>query len=475
LGVTAPGVPFVAMGHNGEIAWSFTVGAVDIIDYFQFSLEGDQLSAGSLTLPLSRREEKILVKGQEAQTLEVLWSAWGPVMDASEPGEATVCRWPGFEQPPDQVLSSGFELHECREFQDFRKVVTSFGSLEVNWVYSDRQGNIGYQLGSPLPLRSVEDTTTLLDAGDPQTHWQGYWPLEETPHAFNPIQGYLASCNNEMSWDPKLPGFYDPYRIARISTLLEAKDQHSLEDLGDYQLDTVSQRFLRWRTLLENAAFDLGWVSLAKSLKSWDGNMLPDDTRPTLMLYWWRQLQEEVFLDELGADYRLAGTIFERTLSDPTNQWIDDQTTPQKETLEDLAKRALSRLSETQRDTPYHRVFTYAPAHPFARIPLLDWLLPLRRGPLPWPGSGTSLRAAFWEKTDHGFQVVNGPSMRFLLDWQQVDGFLLNLPLGQSGNPFDPHFADFFDAPKRWCVPFSKSAVLAKASSTLKLMPKEKP
>src|SRR5690606_25756171 len=35
LGVTVPGLPSVAMGHNGRVAWSFTVAAVDVADSFR--------------------------------------------------------------------------------------------------------------------------------------------------------------------------------------------------------------------------------------------------------------------------------------------------------------------------------------------------------------------------------------------------------------------------------------------------------
>ncbi|NIS46029.1 MAG: hypothetical protein GWN00_13015, partial [Aliifodinibius sp.] len=34
LGVTAPGLPFVAMGHTDKIAYAFTVASVDLVDYY---------------------------------------------------------------------------------------------------------------------------------------------------------------------------------------------------------------------------------------------------------------------------------------------------------------------------------------------------------------------------------------------------------------------------------------------------------
>jgi acyl-homoserine lactone acylase PvdQ len=65
--------------------------------------------------------------------------------------------------------------------------------------------------------------------------------------------------------------------------------------------------------------------------------------------------------------------------------------------------------------------------------------------------------------------------MRFVLDWSDVDGFMLNGALGQSGNPFSPHYDDFLAMMRRgeeWNVPFSRAKVYAKRASLLRLEPK---
>ena len=64
--------------------------------------------------------------------------------------------------------------------------------------------------------------------------------------------------------------------------------------------------------------------------------------------------------------------------------------------------------------------------------------------------------------------------MRFVLDWSDVDGFTLTGALGQSGNPFSPHYDDFLEMMRRgeeWNVPFSREKVNAKAASRLRLVP----
>jgi penicillin amidase len=64
--------------------------------------------------------------------------------------------------------------------------------------------------------------------------------------------------------------------------------------------------------------------------------------------------------------------------------------------------------------------------------------------------------------------------MRFVLDWSDVDAFTLTGALGQSGNPFSPHYDDFLDMVRRgeaWPMPFTRQKVDARKVSVLTLEP----
>ena len=63
---------------------------------------------------------------------------------------------------------------------------------------------------------------------------QGYHPLDKTPHAFNPGQGWLASCNNkpdEANLDYPLFGNFGDSRIRRITEILSSQNIFSVEDM----------------------------------------------------------------------------------------------------------------------------------------------------------------------------------------------------------------------------------------------------
>jgi penicillin amidase len=159
VGVTYAGAPFVVMGHNDTIAYSFTVASVDLIDYFDDA-------------PVSTLREEIRVKGEQTpRVLEVKSGSRGVMID-----DKTSLHWAGFDFEPATITDSAVRLQKAKTFDEFRSAVTGFGALDANWIYSDRAGNIGYQLGAPVPIRDY-DTCKRQSARDPRAVWRGYRTL----------------------------------------------------------------------------------------------------------------------------------------------------------------------------------------------------------------------------------------------------------------------------------------------------------
>jgi penicillin amidase len=67
-----------------------------------------------------------------------------------------------------------------------------------------------------------------------------------------------------------------------------------------------------------------------------------------------------------------------------------------------------------------------------------------------------------------------GPSQRFTMDWSNVDGSTENIVLGESGDPYSPHFRDQWNdwyGGTTFALPFTPSAVAAQGRHTLRLLP----
>lgn len=484
LGITAPGIPFVSMGHNGRIAYAFTVAAVDIIDRVHFPYaEKDTTSvlgaAGSVKLRTIY--EDIPVKDEATpRQIAIQLTSEGPVTGSDSSGVYAM-KWAGYDFSVAEIMSAGMGLHNTKNFEAFRSRVTRLGALDVNWTYSDIEGNIGYQLGAPVPKRSFAGAFTQRAAGDTSSAHLGYLSIEDSPHSFNPEQGWLATCNNQIvspTSGKAIPGFYDPYRITRASALLSEKEMYSVSDMTPMQMDLSSGVALRWKPLLQKGAVKLGEPNLAEQIASWSGDMSVEKTLPSVFTRWWHFMTREVFEDDLGEKWSSGSAVLGEVISRPLNSIVDDKrTTDKQENLIDISARALRHVLDNYKDKTYGEMSTLKVSHPIGRqVGFLDYWLNLSRGPYPIGGDDGSLNANFGRYDDENdtYRSFAGPSMRFVLDWANMDEFSMSIHLGQSGNPFSPHYDDFLEPHLRgetWRVPFSKEAVYANMKNLLTLTP----
>ena len=480
VGVTTPGLPIGAMGHNGKIAYGFTVSAVDVIDYYRLPRTAtdatELLTAGGKERMVSRRET-IQVKGEQAQTVQIHTTSLGVVVEA-HPDHVVTLQWSGFSFSAASMLDAALRLYWCDSFAAFQQAVTGLAALDANWTYSDAKGNIGYQLGTAVPIRARPHAFGMQDGRDAGSLWQGYVALKDTPHVINPPQGWLASCNNQIvppDWPYPLPGFYDPYRIVMAQNWLQGAQSVDRDDFRAMQMDLRSGKVHKWRSLFLQAAGALQEDDLHSRIIDWDGAM-DNQTLPALFALWWRELGREVLQDELGGDWPSALPFLDDLLEPPVLDIIDDKNTPEREDEKAISARALSRALQLVQGNTLHAVQSLEMAHPLARNRLIDTWLHLRRGPFGRGGDGGSLNASFtrYEPRTGRFKVLAGPSMRYILDWQDVDAFSIVLPCGQSGNPLSPHFDDFLPLwlqGDNWLVPFTRPAVEACTASTLQLVP----
>jgi len=68
------------------------------------------------------------------------------------------------------------------------------------------------------------------------------------------------------------------------------------------------------------------------------------------------------------------------------------------------------------------------------------------RGPYPVSGGATQVNAEAWDRKKP-FEVLHIPSMREIVPMDNLSDALTILPAGQSGHPFNRHYADMVD---RW-------------------------
>jgi penicillin amidase len=152
-----------------------------------------------------------------------------------------------------------YDLNRAKNSSDFTAALKNYGCPAQNFAYVDRQGNVGMYSAGLMPIKTAAHSFAYGDANDPAQTWSGspradqilatpstngFVSFEKLPHAFNPPEGFVESCNQKPTPD-NCPIFYNwnfeaPYRGMRIHELLSGERKISIEDMKAAQLDVQS-------------------------------------------------------------------------------------------------------------------------------------------------------------------------------------------------------------------------------------------
>ena len=428
-GATAPGVPLMVLGHNGSIAWGLTTPYTDTADV--------------VTRPevVAVQRETLAVRWGENVELELRRTRNGVVV--SDFSDALPDGWavesPAFRDD-DRTAEALGRLNEAQDWPSFVAALRSFHSPQQNVVYADRTGRIGIVTPGRVPnRRSGFD----VSAG---TGWSRLIPFDRLPRRTDPPSGRIVNANNRLV-DETYPYYLGreweaPYRALRIETLLDAGAAHAA-----IQNDTVSLSARELLPYLLSAVPDV-------RLQAWDGDMARNRPEPLIYMAWVREAMHTVFADELGPlfeswwAYRplvLRGALLDRPA------WCDDTRTKAKETCKDrlaLAhRRAVAFLQERYgaETPPWGEVHRARFTHPVAgRIPLLRDLLDREIATGGGPTTVNRGSARFSDER-HPFRHGHGAGYRAIYDLDDLDKSRFIQAVGQSGNPFSPHYDDLME------------------------------
>ena len=273
-GLMVPGMPFVAVGRSPHLAWGGTNMRAASSDLYDIRALPDA--------EIETRETVIRTRFWRPARRQVRRTRFGPVVsDArvarSRPGDAIALRWIGHE-PTDEVTAL-LRASRATTPEGFRAAFAGFGVSAQNMLVAGADGRIGQIMAATLPVRTrFPPPDPVLDAGDPDTHWQGLVDAPALPWTADPPDGVLATANNRPT-DTALPvGFFfsADERVRRLYALLRAKDRLTPEDLMALQVDTVSPDSgalaARLVDAIRDAAAGADHTGFVDRLAAWDGD-----------------------------------------------------------------------------------------------------------------------------------------------------------------------------------------------------------
>ncbi len=465
-GLTLPGAPGVVVGFNEDVAWGFTNGYVDDID---FALEeagpgGGRFRDGDTLRPFAVRPETIRVRGRDRPVVhEVRSTPRGPVItDAVEGLDAPLAaRWAPGETAGE--LRGLLAMNRARSAAAFDSAVREFSSPHQNVVFADRRGSVGYRLGGSIPLRPGWSGALPVPASRWDGGWSGFWPPGAHPAGRDPERGFYATANNLQA-----PGLYGvvgrdyplPFRARRLADRLSGSVSWTPRSTASLAGDVRSLFAERTADRAVAAARRAGADSAASVLERWDREVEPASRGAALFHAWLYALRDRIAADEYGGGGRWAyfpdGALLRILEGRGGEGWIDDVGTDERETLAVLEERALEVAVDAVDGRPWGEVHREVHRHPLGRVGWLDAIFGFDVGPYPGPGGPHTLRpddSERWDDVGGGswrppWISDYGPTERFVAELRPegVEGRFL-LPTGQSGNPFSPHYRDMSE---RW-------------------------
>jgi penicillin amidase len=279
-GFTLPGLPVVVTGTNGHIAWGFTNAYIDTTDVVQLvpgEAEGSYLR-GTLENQTTVIDEVITVRGEPDVPLPITQTSFGPVIGTDAEGNRLALRWIAHVA---NALNLGLlDLERAQTVEEALTIAADTRMPVQNFVVADTEGSIGWTLIGTLPRRDQAAPASPILSTKPELTFTTIALPEAHPRVINPPEGYIASANQRMWYDPKIGdgGYYRDGRAERIRTVLAANDRINAADLLALQCDEEALIMRYWRDLmvatLERAHTDTRNPSrsaLERTVKAWGG------------------------------------------------------------------------------------------------------------------------------------------------------------------------------------------------------------
>ncbi len=300
------------------------------------------------------------------------------------------------------------------------------------------------------------------------------------PNAFDPPSGFLATANSRVTNEkfpiPLTDEWVDPYRAERIYKALQGRDQLKPADLLAVQTDVYSEvdqelghRFAY--AIDHTPSADDALKKAADLMRSWDGKLTTDSAAASVVTQTRKALWPLILEPKLGKDsedYDWGESNFaeEEIVMHANPDWLPHGYKDWDALLTDAVRKGMKtgKAPDDVARWSYGNWHVVDIEHPLAGfLPQIGRLA--GTGAQPLSGDTTTVK-----QVGRAF----GPSQRFTMDWNDVDGSTENIVLGESGNPLSPYYRDQWNdyyGGTTFAFPFTPAAVAAQTRHTLRLLP----
>ena len=244
VGFAFPGVPGVQhFAHAGEVAWAITNASADYQDVYAERLRraagvAEALGASGWE-PVDTHVERVRVRGGADESVEVVVTARGPLVEGSvETGAGLSLRTPS-DVLGDLGFAALLPLLRSRSVADVDAALEHWVEPVNNVVVADRAGAVRYRVAGRVPLRAEANRRGIVDAADPGASWTGW--LVDLPRHDVPPDGQVVTANERRGPESEPVGvvFAPPHRSDRLHALLDGRSDLVPGDFEEFHNDTL--------------------------------------------------------------------------------------------------------------------------------------------------------------------------------------------------------------------------------------------
>ncbi|MCP4752747.1 MAG: penicillin acylase family protein [Proteobacteria bacterium] len=474
VGASFVGLPGVIIGHNQHIAWGVTNFGPDVQDLFIEKINPanpNQYEVDGKWVDMEIIEEPIYIKGVEKP---ILWAArstrHGPMIsDVVKSADLPLSlRWTALDGG-DTTYNAFLGIDYAKNWQDFEKALRDYVAPVQNFVFADQEGNIGYIGYGKIPIRKKGDGLLPVPGWNSEYEWTSYIPFDELPRVLNPKQGFIVTANNRV-----VPEEYPylltkewaaPYRAQRITDMINDLKTRgvkiTLEEMAKIQGDQISLQSLELvGHLLKISPANEKQKMALSFFQDWDGSTARTSVATSIYQSWVNHLGNYVVKDDIQGDQKndlykhfsnsRMSIFLAEVLGKEDSLWCDNVLSTRKETCRESASLALDDaieeleelLGEEMSDWQWGKIHrTQFPHKPFSQVPYLKTFFhrEIENG-----GARSTVNPSS-PNYAKGYKNFHIPSVRFLIDMNEVNKSKFILPPGQSGNFMSSHYDDLME------------------------------
>ena len=517
-GVTLPGMPFIALGYNGHVAWGATMVMADSQDLFieKIMKDGNRfryLYKGEW-LPVHERTELFKIKGRRKPVEKtVLSTVHGPILNSNLTSiletELPVfdkygIAFCGANEGFVSAFSTFLDLGNVGSAAAMRQQILTIKGTYFNIVYGDAD-NIGWQISGAYPIRKKGMGFFPSPGWDGEYDWTGFVPMAELPHIENPEQGFVGTANNRTV-DDSYPyrisnSWVADERISRIREVLGKTDKATVQSIKDLQFDRKSIFVGKLQGVLYAGSFkgelnkaidSLGDKKKMKNAKEalaflspdkFDGVLSPESASAAVYEAFLFAFDRNFIFDEIGASFPILNRNYNQIVYRANSPFWDNIKTKSIETRADIIAATLSDAIDLCEDNmgtnrskwQWGKMHTYCFKNMAAESGITKLLLGSYMNTKAFPAGGD------WDTVNvsgyiqgKSFDTILIPSMRLIVDFGLDEPACLVAVPGQSGNPSSPHYSDmlpYFLKGKNHPLPFKDENIKKQYTDVLTIRP----